>query len=342
MFIFCLNLNRIRKKHKITAGLVVLMALLLIFINFRAPGDELLGDVYFLGRNMRGCTAQQVEEMLIARFAEWQQNPVEAAYNAERQLIVPELWGYRVNIEETLQTILTAPPGSSVAPVFETVEPEVVAADFPAAFMEKGNPLKNEVALMINVAWGTEYLHPMLDVLDANDAQGTFFVVGRWAQEHGPLLREIASRGHELANHGHTDAVVYTKLSPEEMAEGLEKVNMLVKEYTGSTPKYYTPHKGEYNQLLLEVVSRVGMRTVLWSVDTVDWQKPGVEKMKEKILKKISAGGIILMHPTADTVLFLQETIPLLQEKGFAVVTISELLSPERPPALFFAASDGR
>ena len=31
---------------------------------------------------------------------------------------------------------------------------------------------------MINVAWGTEYILPMLEILEANDALTTFFVVG--------------------------------------------------------------------------------------------------------------------------------------------------------------------
>ncbi|MEW5921080.1 MAG: polysaccharide deacetylase family protein [Bacillota bacterium] len=334
MFVILFNMNRIRNR-RIIIGLVLTAVLVLLLVYCLPLCERIRDDVYFLGRNMRGYSPKQIEEMLVARFAEWQQDPVEAHYIQERQVVVPELLGYRVNIEETRNRILTASPGESIAPVLETVYPEVVMADYPAAFIERGNPRKNEVALMINVAWGSEFLQPMLEVLAAENAWGTFFVVGRWAQEHGPLIQEIASRGHELANHGHTDALVYTKLTPEEMENGLIEVNMLIEELTGRKPKYFTPHKGEYNQLLLEVVSRVGMRTVLWTVDTVDWQKPGVEKMKNKILQKLTAGGIILMHPTADTVIFLQETIPLIKQKGFAVVTVDDLLSPERHPVLF-------
>ena len=137
-----------------------------------------------------------------------------------------------------------------------------------------------------------------------------------------------------MANHGHTDALVYTRLTPEEMEKGLKEVNTLIEQLTGRTPKYFTPHKGEYSRLLLEVVSRVGMRTVLWTVDTVDLQKPGVEIMKSKVMANIGGGTIILMHPTADTVVLLQETLPLIRQKGYAVVTLSELLSPHYPPSL--------
>ncbi len=311
----------------------VLLFTLIFYLNW--PQRELIDeDVYFLGRNMQGFSPEQTEELLIARFVEWQQNPVDALYDPKRQVIIPELWGYRVDINKTLNRILTASSGQAVFPTLEPLSPNVSIADYPAAFIEQGNPQKNEVALMINVAWGSEHLQPMLDALDSENVRGTFFVVGRWAQEHEPLLREIASRGHELANHGHTDALVYTKLTPAEMETGLNDVNTLIKTATGQTAKYFTPHKGEFNELVLEVVSRVGMRTVLWTVDTVDWNKPGVEKMKNKILTKLTGGGIILMHPTEDTVTFLQETIPLIKQKGFDIVTMDQLFCPHYPPSI--------
>ncbi len=337
------NVRRLRQK-RIIISLLVLTLLFFIVISYLSLSElnhkQIKNDIYFLGRNMRGYTPAEIYEMLLAYFAEWQQDPVEAIYDEERQVVVPELWGYKIDIEKTLNSILTAVPGASVGPVFVPVYPEVVLADFPAAFIERGNPQKNEVALMINVAWGTEFIQPMLHVLAAEGAFGTFFLVGRWAEEHSSLIQEIALYGHELANHGHTDSVVYTALTPEEMEKGLQQVNKLIEEITGMTPKYFTPHKGEYNQLLLEVVSRVGMRTVLWTVDTVDWQKPGVEKMKEKVLGELNAGEIILMHPTAETVLFLQEAIPLIKQRGFSLVTVHQLLSPEMLPSLFFEPSD--
>ncbi len=334
MFMMAFNV-RVIWERKLYIGLgMVLLLLFFFYLGWWSQRDLINEDVYFLGRNMRGYTYEQTEELLVARFIEWQQAPVNALYNPERQVIVPEIWGYRVDIEDTLNRIITANSGESVFPSLETLYPEVSIADYPAAFIEQGNPQKNEVALMINVAWGSEHLEPMLDVLASEDIRGTFFVVGRWAQGHEPLMREIAVQGHELANHGHTDAQVYTELTPEEMEKGLTDVNIQIQAVSGHVPKYFTPHKGEFNELVLEVVSRVGMRTVLWTIDTVDWNEPGVEKMKDKVLSKLSGGAIILMHPTADTVIFLQETLPIIKQKGFNIITIDELLSPHYPPSV--------
>ena len=233
---------------------------------------------------------------------------------------------------ETVDKIMAASRNEYVSPVYEAVLPDITTEDYPSAVISRGNPLKKQIALMINVAWGTEYIIPMLEILDANDALATFFVVGKWARQNENLVKEICSKGHLLGNHGHTDSVVYTALSQQEMEEGLKEVNDLIGAATGQRPKYFTPHKGEYNALVLETVSRQGMRTVLWSIDTVDWNTPGVEKMKAKILDNLHEGAIVLMHPTADTVMLLKEIIPVIKNKGYSFVTLADLFNPHYPP----------
>lgn len=42
----------------------------------------------------------------------------------------------------------------------------------------------------------------LLDLLDEHGARGTFFTLGQVAEGHPRLVREIVTRGHELASHG--------------------------------------------------------------------------------------------------------------------------------------------
>jgi len=37
--------------------------------------------------------------------------------------------------------------------------------------------------------------------------------------------------------------------------------------------------------------------SIVWTLDPVDWKKPGVEKMKSEVMANIGGGMIILMHP---------------------------------------------
>lgn len=288
--------------------------------------------VIFLQQDLGGYSRDKVREIVAARLGEWHLKPVDALYDSHSNHIIPELWGYEVNLPETVDKIMAASRNEYVSPVYEAVLPDITTEDYPSAVISRGNPLKKQIALMINVAWGTEYILPMLEILDANDALATFFVVGKWARQNENLVKEICSKGHLLGNHGHTDSVVYTELSQQEMEQGLKEVNDLIGAATGQRPKYFTPHKGEYNDLVLETVSRQDMRTVLWSIDTVDWNTPGVEKMKAKILDNLHEGAIVLMHPTADTVMLLKEIIPVIKNKGYSFVTLAELFNPHYPP----------
>jgi probable sporulation protein (polysaccharide deacetylase family) len=288
--------------------------------------------VIFLQQDLGGYSRDKVREIVAARLGEWHLKPVDALYDSHSNQIIPELWGYEVNLPETVDKIMAASRNEYVSPVYEAVLPDITTEDYPSAVISRGNPLKKQIALMINVAWGTEYIIPMLEILDANDALATFFVVGKWARQNENLVKEICSKGHLLGNHGHTDSVVYTALSQQEMEEGLKEVNDLIVAATGQRPKYFTPHKGEYNDLVLETVSRQDMRTVLWSIDTVDWNTPGIEKMKAKILDNLHEGAIVLMHPTADTVMLLKEIIPVIKNKGYSFVTLADLFNPHYPP----------
>ena len=36
----------------------------------------------------------------------------------------------------------------------------------------------------------------------------------------------------------------------------------------------------------------------MWSVDTIDWQKPTPDVLINRVMSKVHNGAIILMHPT--------------------------------------------
>lgn len=286
-------------------------------------------EVTFLEQELGGLTRNEVEAIVDAEFGTWQTDPIDALYDPGFNSIVPELWGYEVDIAETVDKIMSASRAEQIVPVLKPLLPEIAMQDYPSAFIERGNPQKRSIALMINVAWGTEHLLPMLEVLAAEDARATFFVVGRWAEQNEALLQEINRQGHLIANHGWNDALVFSELTVEEMEYSIGETNKIVRAATGLEPDYFTPHKGDYNELVLETISRRGMRTIMWSIDTVDWQEPGVEVMRARVLENLHTGAIILAHPTAETVTLFKEIIPIINDKGLKLVTMDELLNPQ-------------
>lgn len=254
--------------------------------------------------------------------------PVNAVYNSAYNIVLPGLNGYEIDREQTAGRLAAVEPGEAVAPVWGEIEPSVTVSDYPAAVINQGNPAFPRVTLMINVAWGNEYLPEMLSILDEHGIRTTFYPVGRWAERFPDLLAEIAGRGHEMGNHGYDDREVMPDLDREGAIESLSETNRIVSELTGAEPRYFTPHKGEYNRDTLEAAAALEMRLLLWTLDTIDWQLPGEEVMARRILDNLVPGAIILMHPTEQSAGFLRLLLPELERRGYVVVTTGELLSP--------------
>ncbi|MCR4962577.1 MAG: polysaccharide deacetylase family protein [Firmicutes bacterium] len=186
-----------------------------------------------------------------------------------------------------------------------------------------GIPEKSLVTLTVNVDWGNEYLPELLRILDEQQVKATFFLTGRWAAENPKLARQIAEGGHELGNHG------YHHNSPnacgkEEIMKEIKQAEQAIFDATGYRTALYAPPSGESEPHVIEAADRCGYRTILWSVDTIDWQNPDRQTLLDRVESKLTAGSIILAHPTAVTVAALPQIIAMVREKGWDFGTVSQ------------------
>ncbi len=72
----------------------------------------------------------------------------------------------------------------------------------------------------------------LLDLFDATRSRGTFFTLGWVARAYPGLVREIASRGHEVASHG-MDHRMLTELTPEEFRLQARESRALLQDLSG-------------------------------------------------------------------------------------------------------------
>lgn len=67
---------------------------------------------------------------------------------------------------------------------------------------------------------------------------------------------------------------------------------------------------------------------VLWSLDTLDWKTRNARKIFKKVKKDVKDGDIILMHDIhAETAEAIKKVVPWLQEQGYDILTVSELMA---------------
>lgn len=193
------------------------------------------------------------------------------------------------------------------------------------------------MALTINVDWGEEYLLGILEVLDRKKAKATFFITGRWAKKNPELVKEIASRGHEIGNHGYSHPHP-DRISIAANEEEIMKTEKIVQGITGIKMKYYAPPYGERGTPGLRAAQNLGYQTILWTLDTVDWRPESTpEVIAKRILnpairfgiKPTREGAIILMHPKENTLSALPSILEQLTRDGFRLVTLTELITLE-------------
>ncbi len=171
----------------------------------------------------------------------------------------------------------------------------------------------------------------ILDILEAHDAKATFFVVGKQAVKFPEIIKRIADGGNEIANHTYNHPWV-NHISDKNLLAEIEKTHQLITEITGMEPVLFRPPGGYYNKRIVESVRQTNYKIILWSFtqDTKDWSNPGVSAIVSHVLDNAKSGDIIILHDfggnRTQTIDALEIILPGLKEKGFEMVTVSELL----------------
>ncbi|KOR89960.1 polysaccharide deacetylase family protein [Paenibacillus solani] len=244
---------------------------------------------------------------------------------------IPGYNGLEIDIEATYKAASSKKrkAGDAIPFVYRQIPAKVTLDNLGEQPIYRGNPNKPMVSLMINVAWGNEFLVPMLNTLDAENIKTTFFLDGSWLKKNPDLAAEIMKRGHEIENHAYTHPNM-SRLSRERAEMEIKKTQDLLKESLGVENKWFAPPSGDFNQQTVSIAHARGLKTVLWTLDTVDWKHPAPEAVIQKISTKVEPGFLILMHPTDSSSQALKGMIDGIRAKGLQIGTVSQTLSSER------------
>ncbi|RKD24546.1 hypothetical protein BEP19_09190 [Ammoniphilus oxalaticus] len=242
---------------------------------------------------------------------------------------IPGYNGLEVDIEKSYEKMKESGAFDSTKIVFKEVPPNVHLNDLAAEPIYRGNQQKPMAALLINVAWGNEYILPILKALQEADVKATFFYDGSWVKKNPELAMMIYMEGHEIGNHAYSHPDLQRRSKTETYQE-IDKTNDVIVETIGVRPTWFAPPSGSFNQTTIEVADELEMKTILWTIDTVDWKKPATEEMVNRILKGIDKGYMVLMHPTKPVAEGFADMIAGIKAKGLQLGTVSELMSEKR------------
>lgn len=243
-----------------------------------------------------------------------------------------------------------APPVTMTAPASvspsRTAEPSATASPNPTirlltpaplpALITHGPRTRPEVALTFDACQSSGspagFDHAILRVLTETQTPATIFLGGLWVQSHPTETQLLADVPYfELGNHSwsHPD---FAALSPAQMAAEITRTQAIIHRMTGREPMLFRFPFGTYNDEALRVVAGHGLRAIQWDVVSGD-PDPAVSApaMTHEVLARAQNGSIVIMHINGrgwHTAEALPAIIVGLEERGFTLVTVSQLLRP--------------
>ncbi|MGV9214028.1 polysaccharide deacetylase family protein [Micromonospora sp. RB23] len=134
----------------------------------------------------------------------------------------------------------------------------------------------------------------LLNVLRANGVRATMFNVGQNVQNNRSAAQAQVSAGMWVGNHSWNHAHM-TSMSQSQMQSDLSQTSSAIQSATGVRPQLFRPPYGETNSTLQSVASSLGMRQVIWDVDSQDWNGASVSQIVSNA-SRLQAGQVILMH----------------------------------------------
>lgn len=162
----------------------------------------------------------------------------------------------------------------------------------------------------------------IVNTLVKYDSKATFFLVGNKIEKYAKTMDVLVKNGMDIGNHTYSHKEL-TKLSDKEILKEIDLTNEVIYNKTGIKPMFLRPSYGAMNKRIKKLST---MPIIVWNIDTLDWKYHNSNKIKDKILKYVSDGDIILMHDTyVATLNAVEMVIPELKKQGYKIVSVSEL-----------------
>lgn len=217
------------------------------------------------------------------------------------------------------------------------------ATDAVVAAMPLDCELTACVALTFDDGPNKQVTPRLLDALHAADAPATFFVQGQFVSgSNKQLLATMAAQGHEIGSMSWRHRQLHT-LSADELGRWFHDTDEVIEDAGVAKPTLFRPPDGAWSEDVVDTARADGQSVILWNVDARDWDaKTSADDIANDVLNSASAGAIIALHDGNErTVESIPQIVSGLRERGFHLVTVSQLLTDELDPGtVFYARGD--
>jgi peptidoglycan/xylan/chitin deacetylase (PgdA/CDA1 family) len=170
----------------------------------------------------------------------------------------------------------------------------------------------------------------LLDALAELEVKATFFLVGARVDASPALTRRIAEDGHEIGNHTYHHRYL-PLLGARAVGDEIAATDHAIADATGRAPTLVRPPWGGRGPWTVRALRRLGHRLVLWDVNSFDWKGAPAAEVAERVLARVQAGSVVLLHEARDggedTIAAVRLLVPALRARGFELTVASQVLA---------------
>jgi len=317
-------MNRIWK-HFIAGCILIAVSLMLVQL------PHIDSYITFLKDNQSIATAKNKDSLYVEieqKAKEFEVAPKDAMIDSVWKT-VPGYNGLKVDVPSSYKVMKEDGIFNEKKLIYKQIPPKIHMSQLEAAPIYRAHPDKPVVSFLVNVAWGNEYIPSMLEVLKKHQVKATFFLEGKWTRKNPDLAKMIVQAGHEIGNHSYSHPNMKI-LAADATRKELQETNAIIESVTGKTSTLFAPPSGAFRDETVKIADEMGMDTIMWSVDTIDWQKPTPNQLIERVMSKVHNGAFILMHPTESSAQSLETLIIQIKQKQLQIKTVSVALKEER------------
>lgn len=166
------------------------------------------------------------------------------------------------------------------------------------------------------------YTPRILAILRRHRVHAMFFVCGEMAADNRDLLRAISADGHVVGNHTWSHPLI-PELSRARIRDELGRTSDVIEDVLGTPPLWYRAPYGAWNRNSFEIGAAMGMEPMAWTVDSLDWTRPGTSTIVRRVTEGAAPGVVVLSHDAggnrSQSVAALKRYLPELLDDGYRI-----------------------
>ena len=170
------------------------------------------------------------------------------------------------------------------------------------------------------------YTAQILNVLEEEGVQASFFCIGKHAEQYPEVLRQIDAQGHAIGNHTYLHTHRLGMMSVDKVRAEISHGKQVISEIIGKKPRMFRPPFGVVNPKIAKAVEAERDVIIGWDLRSRDGVARSEKQILSRVVPHLKGSSLLLFHDTnPHTAGALRTVIHICRENGTEIVSLQQL-----------------